>query len=72
MKFETKPNSQVYVLAFDKRLKYLRDGNDFTKADVIKSVADYDGENKIVVDDLSNWHICNEEELRRVQIGSEQ
>lgn len=69
MEFKTKPNSQIYVLAFDKRLKFLRDGNDFTNNDVIKTVADYDGENKIEVDDLTSWKICSPEELSRIQIG---
>lgn len=69
MKFKTKENSKIYLLAFDKRLTYLRDGNDFTKDDVVKSVADYDGVNKILVDDMSSWKACTSEEIDRVQNG---
>ena len=69
MEFRTKTNSKIYVLAFDKRLKFLADGNDFTKEDVVKTVADYDGENKVIVDDLSSWHVCSAEELNRAKLG---
>ena len=69
MKFTTKARSKVYMLAFDKRLTFLRDGNDIVKDDIMKSVADYDGENKILVDDLSEWHDCTPEEAKRVESG---
>ena len=68
-KFTTKSKSKIYLLAFDKRLKSLRDGNDMTKADVVQSVADYDGENRILIDDLSSWAECTPEEIERVQKG---
>lgn len=57
------------MLAFDKRLTFLRDGNDITKDDVITSVADYDGENKILIDDMAKWSVCTPEEVVRVQSG---
>jgi len=69
MKFSTKENSKIYLLAFDKRLTYLKDGNDFTKDDVVKSVADYDGTNKVLVDDMSSWKVCTQEEVDRVKNG---
>ncbi|CAG9810190.1 unnamed protein product [Chironomus riparius] len=69
MKLSTKENSKVYLLAFDKRLTYLKDGNDFTKDDVVKSVADYDGINKILIDDMKSWKVCTQEEVDRVMNG---
>ncbi|KAL7011178.1 hypothetical protein ACKWTF_014137 [Chironomus riparius] len=57
------------MLAFDKRLTFLRDGNDIVKDDVMTSVADYDGENKILVDDMAKWTVCTPEEVERVASG---
>ncbi|XP_070499789.1 thioester-containing protein 1 allele R1-like [Chironomus tepperi] len=68
MRFESKPDSKVYLLAFDKRLKSLRDGNDFTQKDVVTSL-DYDGENLIMVNDLSDWKLCTRDEIDRVELG---
>ncbi|KAL7011176.1 hypothetical protein ACKWTF_014135 [Chironomus riparius] len=69
IKFSTKAKSTVYMLAFDKRLTFLRDGNDIVKDDIMTSVADYDGENKILVDDMQKWSICTPEEVERVASG---
>ena len=57
------------MLAFDKRLTFLRDGNDIVKDDIMTSVADYDGENKILVDDMAKWTKCTPEEVERVESG---
>ncbi|KAL7011186.1 hypothetical protein ACKWTF_014142 [Chironomus riparius] len=69
MKFTTKAKSKIYMLAFDRRLNSLRTGNDITKKDVVESLSDYDGENQILVDDLTSWNVCTPEELERVAKG---
>ncbi|XP_070506231.1 CD109 antigen-like [Chironomus tepperi] len=68
-KFSTKSKSKIYMLAFDKRLTFLRDGNDIVKEDVITTVANYDGENKILIDDMTSWTVCTPEEVTRVRSG---
>jgi hypothetical protein len=57
------------MLAFDKRLTFLRDGNDIVKDDVLTTVADYDDENKVLVDGMEKWSICTPEEVERVESG---
>lgn len=69
MKFESKPGSKVYLLAYDKRLTFLRKGNEISKDDVVKSLAGYDTYNKIEVIPLENWKDCTTEELNRLQSG---
>ncbi|KAL7011093.1 hypothetical protein ACKWTF_014086 [Chironomus riparius] len=72
MKFKSISNSEVYILAFDKRLSYLGKGNDVTSEDIRKSYEDYDGENNYLVIDLNinnDWHPCSEKELKFIKKG---
>lgn len=69
IKIATKPQSKVYLLAYDKRFKSLKDGNDITKDDVVKSVADYDGENKILIHIVDEYILCTPEEIERLENG---
>lgn len=69
MQFKTRPNSQVYLLAFDKKLTYLAKGNEVLREDVITEVADYDGNNKVTVFDMKEWHDCTNDEIERVKKG---
>jgi hypothetical protein len=72
MKFSSNFDSNVYVLAFDKRLSYLRKGNDITSGDVRNAYEDYDGENNYLTIDLdlnSDWHRCTEKEIDEIQKG---
>lgn len=68
MKFTTKPRSTIYLLAFDKRLKSLRDGNDIIKKDVTDAI-DFDGENQFIANDMTQWSVCTPEEIERVEKG---
>ncbi|CAG9810781.1 unnamed protein product [Chironomus riparius] len=67
MNFATSPKSKIYMLAFDKRLKFLRDGNDITRDDVVSAISSYDGDNQIMVNDLSSWTKCTLNEMKRMQ-----
>jgi len=42
--FETNDDSKIYVLAIDKRLKFLKNGNDVTRENVVKEYSGYDSE----------------------------
>jgi len=46
-------------------------GNDINKDDVVKELANYDGNNKITVFHMNktNWHECDDKELKRVALG---
>lgn len=68
-KFDTKQGSRIYLLAYDKRLTYLRKGNEVTKTDVVKEVADVDEHNKITVFKMEAWHDCTQEELDTIEKG---
>ncbi|XP_070504691.1 CD109 antigen-like [Chironomus tepperi] len=67
MNFSTSPKSTIYMLAFDKRLKFLRDGNDITRDDVASAMSSYDSDNQIIVNDLSSWTACTGNEVKRIQ-----
>lgn len=69
MQFVTRPNSQVYLLAFDKKLTSLAKGNEVLRSDVISEVADYDGTNEVTVFDMTVWHECTDDEIKRVKKG---
>ncbi|KAL7011283.1 hypothetical protein ACKWTF_014214 [Chironomus riparius] len=69
MSFSTKSKSKIHLLAFDKRLKSLKEGNDITRNDLFTALADYDKENFLLIDDMTSWHECTEEELNRVDKG---
>jgi len=59
------------LLAFDKRLSYLFQGNEIKNDDVVKEIADYDAHNKVTVFDIkkANWHECDAKELKRIALG---
>ena len=67
MNFATSPKSTVFLLAFDKRLKFLRDGNDITRDDVVSAISSYDGDSQIIVNDLTTWTLCTGNEFKRVK-----
>lgn len=67
MNFATSINSTIYLLAFDKRLKFLRDGNDITRDDIVSAISIYDGDNQIIVNDLSTFSKCTLNEMKRMQ-----
>jgi len=67
--FTTKEGSTVYLLAFDKRLTYLRDGNDVKRDDVVETLAGYDAYNNITTLRLDGWDDCTDEELDRIENG---
>ena len=69
IKFTTKEGSTVYLLAFDKRLTYLRDGNDVKRDDVVETLAGYDAYNNKEVLSLDGWDDCTNEELDRIENG---
>jgi len=69
MTFSTKTKSKIHLLAFDKRLKSLKEGNEITRTDVAKTIADFDGDNFLLIDDMTSWHECTKEELNRVDKG---
>jgi len=71
MAITTQPDSTVYLLGFDKRLTYLFQGNVIERNDVVKKLANYDGNNKITVFHMkkTNWHECDAKELKRVALG---
>jgi hypothetical protein len=68
MNFAATENSKIYLLAIDKRLKFLRDGNDITKDDVSAALGDHQAKGQLVVDDFSSWTACSEDELDRVGV----
>lgn len=69
MEFETEVDSKVYLMAFDKRLTYLRQGNEVTKRDVMDEVSVFQRKLNVDFEDLRTWHDCTKEELHRVKNG---
>ncbi|KAL7011351.1 hypothetical protein ACKWTF_014234 [Chironomus riparius] len=69
MSFDTTENSQIYLLAINQRLRFLREGNDVTSNDIIEKFSDASPETEILMDDMTSWHICSPEELIRVESG---
>lgn len=68
MKFKGTSESTIYLLAFDKRLISLRDGNDITRKDVDDKIADFETETSFLIQSMKavEWNICSEEEIKRV------
>lgn len=66
MNFKGRDDSIIYLLAFDKRLSFLKDGNDITRKDVEKTFADFEADNFHFIEDMKSWHDCTPEELKRV------
>lgn len=66
MHFKGRSDSTIYLLAFDQRLSFLKDGNDITKKDVENTIADFGAENFHFIEDMRTWHDCTPEELDRV------
>jgi len=69
MTFNTNDESKIYMLAVDKRLRFLRDGNDVTKKEVVNELSAYESQTEMILDDLTTWHECTEEEVNRVVSG---
>lgn len=69
MKFKSKEGSKVYLLAYDKRLTYLRTGNDIKKEDVVETLAGYDTYNKIEIIPLDRWNDCTDDDFERLRRG---
>lgn len=69
MTFETLEDSKIYLLAIDKRLKFLKDGNDVTKDDVTNELSIYRKETTMLLDDMTKLHECTAEEMHRVING---
>lgn len=69
MEFDTMINSKVYLMAFDKRLTYLRQGNEVSRQDVVNEVSKFDSKLNVDFDDLKTWHDCTKDELNRVKSG---
>ncbi|XP_070504802.1 CD109 antigen-like [Chironomus tepperi] len=67
--FDTTENSQIYILAINQRLRYLREGNDVTSDDIISTYLQQNPETEILMDDMTSWHVCTPEELTRVETG---
>ncbi|KAL7012570.1 hypothetical protein ACKWTF_014932 [Chironomus riparius] len=68
MNFSSTENSTIYLLAFDKNLKFLRAGNDITKDDVSSALGEHDGKSQLIVNDFTSWTECTDEELQRVGV----
>ena len=66
MKFEGRSESTIYLLAFDKRLTYLRKENDITRKYVDEKIGNFDSENHYFVQDMKSWDDCTTEEIQRV------
>jgi hypothetical protein len=68
----SKPNSKVFLLAYDKRLTYMREGNEITNNTVLEPLSDYEKDNNVYVYDmnLNNWNFCTQEELQRIRNGA--
>lgn len=69
MTFKTTKNSKIFLLAVDKRVKFLGGDNDIKNEDIIKKVGIFDTKNLIILDDMSTWHQCTEEEILRIENG---
>ncbi|XP_070504828.1 thioester-containing protein 1 allele S3-like [Chironomus tepperi] len=69
MEFDTQLNSKVYLMAFDKRLTYLRQGNELTRRDVMDEISKYENKLDVKFEDLKTWHDCTTEELDRIKTG---
>jgi hypothetical protein len=68
MVFNGHEDSTVYLLAFDKRLTYLRTGNDITRKEVDKEMSNLDTQFHTFPIDMNDkeWKDCTQEELKRV------
>ncbi|KAL7011306.1 hypothetical protein ACKWTF_014223 [Chironomus riparius] len=69
MEFETEKQSKVYLMAFDKRLTYLRQGNEVTRRDIMNEVSIYENKLNVDFENLKAWHDCTKEEINRVKTG---
>jgi len=69
MTFDTKSDSKIYLLAFNKRLKLLNSKNYITANDIIKKFSVEDRQTEVIFDDLTNWHECTVEEINRISTG---
>jgi len=69
MSFDTTENSQIYLLAINQRLRFIREGSDVTKNDITDKFTQNHPETEILMDDMTKWHICSPEELIRVETG---
>ncbi|XP_070504782.1 uncharacterized protein [Chironomus tepperi] len=69
MTFGTEEESTIYLLAIDKSLKFLRDGNDVSKDDIVKELSAYTGQSEVILDDMTSWHDCTADEIKRVESG---
>ena len=69
MTFSTIEDSTIYLLAIDKSLKFLRDGNDVKREEVIKELSAFDAKSEVLLDDMTTWHECTAEEIKRVESG---
>ncbi|KAL7011301.1 hypothetical protein ACKWTF_014218 [Chironomus riparius] len=70
MKFRTDFNSKIYLLAFDKALTSLREGNDIKKSDIVSSIADFEDGSTVYIANLKSWKACTDDEIRRVESGT--
>ena len=69
MIFNTTVDSHIYLLAYDKRLTFLRKGNEITKQDIVRDVAVSDDNNFIINFKMNNWHDCSKEEMEYFENG---
>ncbi|XP_070504797.1 thioester-containing protein 1 allele R1-like [Chironomus tepperi] len=71
MSITTKPDSMVYLSAYDKRLTYLADGNYIKVDDVIKDLKNYHTGNHVASFHLidSNLRKCTQKELNNLEYG---
>ncbi|KAL7011303.1 hypothetical protein ACKWTF_014220 [Chironomus riparius] len=69
MTFSTTEDSTIYLLAIDKSLKFLRDGNDVKREEVVQELSAFDGQLEVLLDDMTSWHECTAEEIKRVESG---
>jgi len=69
MMFNTTDESEVFLLAYDKRLTYLQIGNDVRNEDVVESVGNFDTGSMVFTANLKSWKTCSPDDIKRVESG---
>lgn len=69
MTFDSKLGSEVFLLAYDKRLTYLAKGNEVTRNDVVEEISTYNDNNAVTVFKMDDWKDCTQKQLDYIAKG---
>lgn len=62
IKIQTKEKSSISLLAIDKSITFLANGNDLNQSSIAQAFSSYESGLHVINDDLQNWADCTEEE----------